>query len=637
MKISRTCTTILLFTFAVRLVWTQEANGEWHYFAGDLAASHYSRLTQINKSNVQQLRIAWEWKIGPVPSDNSPHTFEATPLMIDEVLYFPDPYHHVVAVDAKTGEQIWKFDSHLYDWGGSGPGYGISRGIAAWTDGKQWRVIQAARGRLLAIDAKTGKLIPSFANEGVADMTESLVWKVKVPKDYDNTSPPVVYKNLVIVGSAVNDSSTYYQSPPGDVQAFDVRTGKLVWNFHTIPQQGEFGNETWENESWKYTGHANAWPPITVDERNGLVYVPVTEPADDYYGGTRKGDNLFGDSLVCLDANTGKRKWHFQIVHHDLWDYDGVMEPNLVTIHVDGRTIDAVATVSKTGFTYVFDRLTGEPVWPIEERAVPQSDVPGEKTSPTQPFPTKPPPFARQGFTPDDVVDVTPEIKAMALDQLKRYRYGPLFNPPSIQGSIVMPSNIGGANWGGAAVDPEKGVIYVRAQNVVVVEKIIRNFTKDDDLANLKPGPESRRDSMIIVPLIADSIYLNRPPYSTITAIDLNKGEILWQEPNGDMPAIRDNPLPKPTNIPPADISAPVYGKQGSLATAGGLLFNGPGDNKFYAIDKDTGRILWSRELKNPVTGTPMTYRTRSGQQFVVVATGNGKESALVGFTLPAH
>jgi glucose dehydrogenase len=626
---------ILVFGSALWCAPPQESDGEWHYYGGDSASSHYSPLTQINKSNVRELQIAWEWKVGdePMPQYNiTPYNFEATPLMVDDVLYLPTPYHRVVALDAKTGKELWNYDPHMYEWG-RGPGaegFALHRGVATWTDGKQRRILLPSRGRLIALDVKTGKLIPSFGREGIVDMTETLVRKVKDRTHYTNTSPPVVFKNLVIVGSTISDVLVYPQNPPGDVQAFDVRTGKFVWSFHTIPQAGEFGNDSWENESWKNTGHANVWSPMALDEKRGLVYLPVTEPSLDYYGGKRKGNNLFGDTLVCLDANTGKRVWHFQVIHHNLWDYDGVMTPNLLTIHVDGKTIDAVAAVSKTGFTYVFNRVTGEPVWPIVERPVPQSDVPGEKTSPTQPFPTKPPAFAHQGFTPDDVVDFTPEIKAMALEKIKDYRYGPLFNPPSFQGTLLMPRNIGGANWGGASVDPEKGILYVRALNMLQAIRLTKEGVE----------PENEKPNFPVVLTIGEGLFVNKPPYSTLTAIDLNKGEIIWQVPIGDMPAIRNNPLLKGLTLPPTG----VPGQAGTLVTASGLLFNAPGDNKLYALDQDNGTVLWAGDLKNPSagtsmvyrTGTPMTYRTRSGQQFVVLATGGEKNPpTLVAYALP--
>lgn len=631
---------ISLFFFGASLrLWAppSEPDGEWPNYGGDPGSSHYSRLTQINKTNVQQLQLAWEWNVGEEPMPNfgtAPGRLEATPLMINDVLYLPTAYGRAIALDANTGKQLWSYDPHMYEWGPGPPGvtFGTHRGLATWTDGKQRRLLLASRGRLFALDAQNGRLIPTFGKEGIVDVTETLVWKLKDKSHYENSSPGIVYKDLIIVGSAISDSTTYSQSPPGDIQAFNVRTGKHVWSFHTIAQSGEFGNDTWEDGSWKIFGHANAWPPLTLDEKRGLLYLPVTTPANDHFGGGRKGNNLFADSLVCLDANTGKRVWHFQTVHHGLWDYDGVMTPNLVTIHVNGKTIDAVAAVSKTGFTYVFDRVTGQPVWPIEERPVPQSDVPGEKTSPTQPFPTKPPAFAKQGITEDDVVDFTPEIKRMAMEKLKEFRFGPIFNPPSIQGTLMMPSNGGGANWGSAAVDLEKGILFVKSKNVLRVLKLTKQdpgTPPDPQFYGVSEGPYKYGFPTDL--MMGGGLFLNKPPYGTVTSIDLNKGEILWQAPVGDIPAIRNNPLLKGVNFSPTG----AIGNSGSLVTAGGLVFNGPGDNKLYALDEETGNVLWAGVLKNPGSGTPMTYRTRSGRQFIVVATGGGKTASLEAFALP--
>jgi quinoprotein glucose dehydrogenase len=612
------------------------SDGEWPYYGGDQANSHYSRLMQIDKSNVQKLQIAWEWKAGeatmPEYSVSPIHGMEGTPLMINDVLYLPTSYHKVVALNANTGKEIWSYDPEVYKWG-PGPHPWVTRwarlrGIATWTDGKQRRLLMTARSELIELDAATGKLIPGFGNNGIVDLTEHLIWKTE-KTDYTNTSPPVVFKNLVVVGSSVPDQLVFPKSPPGDVQAFDVLTGKFVWSFHTIPQAGEFGNDTWKDDSWKTTGHANVWPPMTLDEKRGLLYLPVTSPANDFYGGRRKGNNLFGDSLVCLDANTGKRIWHFQTVHHDLWDYDGIMTPNLLTIYVGGKTIDAVAAVSKTGFTYVFDRATGKPVWPIVERPVPQTDVPGEETSPSQPFPTKPPAFAKQGFTENDVVDFTPEIKALALAKIKDYRFGPIFNPPSAQGTLYLPSNSGGAEWGSGSVDPDRGILYVRAINIVAVMKLEGPGFDENGSVGFSNFPYKNLEPSEL--LIPGGIPVNKPPYGTMTAIDLNKGEIIWQVPIGDTPTVRKNPKLKRLDLPPLG----AVGRSGSLVTGGGLIFIGPGDQTFVALDKDNGQVLWVDDLKTLIGSTPMTYRTRSGRQFIVVATGRQGTLGLMAFALP--
>ena len=627
----------VLFVLSETFLPAQTPEGEWRYFAGDAASTHYSRLTQINKSNVTRLRAAWEWTTDDRPrpqygNDTGPAPFEATPLMIGGLLYVPTPFAGVAALDAATGEEVWNYDSPAHTWQTEYPpaSWMKQRGLAAWTDGQQTRIFFPSAGRLIALDAETGRPISGFGSEGIADLTENLVWELQDKRHYFNTSPPVVYNNLIILGSAIPDSFVYPQNPPGDIQAFDVRTGDFVWSFHTVPQPGEFGNETWEDESWSRTGHANAWPPMTLDEERGLLYVPLTSPGNDYYGGDRKGDNLFSGSLVCLDANTGERKWHFQAVRHDVWDYDGVMTPSLLTIRVDGRTIDAVAAVSKTGYTYVFDRVTGQPIWPIEERPVPQTDIAGEQTAPTQPFPTKPPPFVSPGFTRDDVVDFTPEIRAQAMEMLEGLRFGPIFTPPSMEGTVMRPSNIGGANWGGSSADPDRGILYVKAKTTISIVTL--------EERQEEPGSDPPRGwsyfpyrHTLERPTLSEAIHLSKPPYGTITAIDLNEGEILWQVPSGDIPEMRNDPMMRGVNPPPLGAT----GNAGLLVTAGGLLFTAPGDNKLYALDQESGAVLWEGELPHGAEGTPMTYRSGDGRQFVVVATGEGSDATLVGFALP--
>lgn len=614
-----------------------EAQGvDWPVYGGDPGGMKYSPLTQINRSNVETLELAWTWKTGekpipeyklPIPGhDVWPGPFEATPLMIGDTLYLSTPYSRVVALDANTGTELWSYDPRAYEWGQLPRGCGFChRGVAMWTDGKERRIFINSRWRLIALDASTGQPIPEFGQGGEIDLTKDLIWEVN-KLHYTNTSPPVVYKDLVIVGSGMPDHVIYKRNPPGDVQAFDVRTGERVWSFHTIPQAGEFGNETWEDSSWTYTGSTNVWAPFTVDANRGLVYLPVSTPNSDFYGGQRKGDNLFAESIVCLDANTGRRVWHFQTVHHGLWDNDLPAPPNLVTIRVEGRTIDAVVVLGKTGFAYVFDRVTGEPVWPIEERAVPQSDVPGERTSPTQPFPTKPPPFSRQGFTEDDVIDFTPELRAMALEVIKGYRLGPIFTPPSFAGTITM-GEAGGASWGGAAFDPESGVLYVKADDFPTLIRLAKPELGEAEVDYV------RRDADLEV---ADGLPIHKPPYSTLTAIDLNAGEHVWQMAVGDSPWIRNHPLLKDLQLPP--LGTP-YGGRGSnagpLVTRGGLVFISSGTPKLYAIDKASGKTLWEGDLGgNHGTGNPMTYQTRSGRQLLIIATRQ-ENAALMAFALP--
>lgn len=563
--------------------------------------------------------------------------------MIHDTLFLSTPYNRVVALDARTGLELWSYDPRAYEAGQPSNGTGfVHRGVASWTDGRERRIFMNSRWRLIALDAATGKRIPTFGKEGEVSLIAHLGRPVN-ELHYTNTSPPVVYRNLVIVGNGVGDRLTYPGDPPGDVQAFDVHTGEKVWDFNTIPQAGEYGNDSWEDGSWRTAGHTNVWAPFTVDTARGLLYLPVSTPSDDWYGGARKGNNLFAESLVCLDALTGKRKWHFQTVHHGLWDYDLPAPPNLVTIRPHGEPLDAVVAPTKTGFLFVFDRVTGEPVWPIEERPVPQSDVPGERTSPTQPFPTLPEPFATQGFTANDVIDFTPELEAQALAVLKHYRVGPMFTPPSLQGTVVMPGAIGGSGWGGGAFDPETGMYYVKATNSPALYKLIQPQPSDTVNArymadlHLRLRPTAIEQDVgtadgqrLHVP--TDDLPINKPPYGTLTAIDLDTGRRAWQVTLGDTPRIRENPLLKGLKLPPLGVA----GAPGGIVTRGGLVFITGGGSTLYAIDKTTGATLWQAPLGGRGYSNPMTYTTSAGRQFVVVATGSGAEATLMAFALPS-
>jgi quinoprotein glucose dehydrogenase len=607
---------------------------DWPFWGGDPGSAHYSKLADINTGNVSKLRPAWTWKTGETELKEygtRPGMFENTPVVIDNVMYVTSPYNKVVALDPEKGTVLWSYDPKSYVDGQppNGTGY-VHRGIAIWRDGnKAARIYLNTRYRLISLDAKTGQPVNTFGDNGVVDLSQGLVWQIN-KMHYTETSPPVVYKDLVIVGNGVGDRLMYKNDPPGDVRAFDARTGKRVWSFHTIPQAGEFGNETWKNDSWKFTGHTNVWAPFTLDERRGLLYLPVSTPSNDFYGGNRPGDNLFGETLVCLDANTGARKWHFQIVHHGLWDYDLSSPPVLATITVDGKKIDAVVQLTKEGFAFVFDRVTGKPVWPIEERPVPSSDVPGEQSSPTQPFPTKPPAFSPQGVTLDDAFDLTPELKAEAQAEMKKYRLGPLFTPPSLQGTLGRPGIIGGANWGGGAFDPETGMLYIKTTNSPAIFRV-----KKTDHSSANPRA-SEVDAEWSGDLGAQATFhgrlpLTKPPYGHIAAIDLNHGTIAWQQAFGDWPELRANPALKGVALPP---QLGIAGPQGGIVTKGGLFFVGGEDMSLHAIDKTNGKDLWQGPLGGRSYGTPMTYRTRSGQQFVVIAVGQGADASMVAFSL---
>jgi quinoprotein glucose dehydrogenase len=596
---------------------------EWLYAAGDAGAMHYSALDRINKSNVAGLKVAWSWKTAEEPTGGGAvaGTFENTPLMINDVIYLSTAYNRVVALDANSGEKIWDYDPRAYEAGQPPNGTGfVHRGIATWSDGRQRRIFLNSRWRLISLDAETGKPTAGFGQNGEIDLTQDLLWPVN-KLHYTNTSPPVVYKNLVILGNGVADRLVYKKDPPGDIQAFDVKTGKRVWKFNPIPQKGEFGNETWEDGAETYTGHTNAWAPFTLDEKRGLLYIPFGTPSNDYYGGARKGNALFAESLVCLDANTGKRVWHFQAIHHGLWDYDLASPPTLGTVKVNGKNVDIVAAASKTGFLYVFDRVSGKPIWPIEERPVPQSDVPGEKSSATQPFPTKPAPFAKQGISEDDVIDFTPELKAAALAELRKYRIGPIFTPPSLTGTIMMPGNIGGGNFGGAAFDPETGIIYIKATNTANLIRLTKPAPGEAEAEYWRSGS---------VNIGVSGLPIHKPPYGTLTAINLNSGNHLWQVPIGDTPSVRNNPLLTGVTLPEKLGSA---GAPGAIVTKGGLVFSTGGDSKLFAIDKTNGTLLWEGNLGERSNATPMTYQTRSGKQFVVIASGAGARATLYAFS----
>jgi quinoprotein glucose dehydrogenase len=646
----------------------QPAAVEWRYWGGDPGQMKYSTADEITPANVQDLRLAWTWQTAdkPLPEfDVRPGNFETTPLMIDGMLYVTTSFHRIAALDPETGRQLWLFDPKTYEEGPplSGTGYN-SRGLAYWRgDDGQTRLLIGGRQRLFSVDAKTGKVDASFGSRGAALLTANL--GRDIPRlQTQITSPPVVYKNLAIVGGGVPDRLQYFGDPPGTIQAFDIRTGKRVWVFFTIPQSAkDEGAATWGNGSWKQAGHANVWAPMTLDEKRGLLYLPTTTPSGDYWGGWRPGDNLFAESIVCLEAATGKRKWHFQAVHHGLWDYDFGSPPNLVTIRVNGKEIDAVAQVSKQAFTYVLDRVTGAPVWPIEERPVDtKSDVPGERPSPTQPFPVKPPPLAPQGISLDDANDLTPEIKTLALEQLNRFRLGPLFTLPSLRGTIQRPSQNGAANWGGAAFDPETGLLYVKVSDGYHVSRLCKNDQQDPYVTMtysnycgqrglfVARGPQrpaasgstpgQRPDPTYIPDTVGysgdklGSIPLTKPPYAYLVAVNLNSGDIAWKVPFGEgNPAIRNHPLLKGVDLP---ARLGTSGAPGAIVTRTGILFIGGGDPYLYAFDKATGKEISRVATPFRTSANPMTYKTRTGRQYVVIATGTGADATLAAFALPS-
>ena len=617
----------------------QSAQVEWFHYGGDPANSKYSPADNITPANAQRLGIAWQWEHGEKPLEaygTVPYRFENQPLMVDGVLYVTTPYNNAAALEAETGRELWRFDSGAVRLGGL-PGTGFKhRAPALWRDsrdGNKLRVLLNTRNQLFSLDAQTGKPVASFGDHGVVSLTDGYPRPISDVRHVNHgASPPVVYRDIVVVGSSVPDRYQMTTEPPGIVQGFDARTGKRLWVWNAVPQSPtDFGAATWEEGSWRFTGHANVWGPMTVDAARGLVYFGTSTPGNDYYGGRRPGKNEPAESIVCLDINTGQRQWSFQMVHHGLWDFDNPAAPNLVTITVGGRRIDAVAQVTKQAFTYVFDRVTGEPVWPIVERAVPtDTDVPGEKVWPTQPVPTRPPPFARQGVSLDDANDLTPEIKALAQAEMQRYRLGPIFTPPTLRGTLQLPGNEGGANWGGAVWDARTGRLFVRSKDVIRYNSVVANDGADKFIEHAYSGhlPAVRAGTKLgAMPLI-------KPPYAHLTAIDLPRGEIAWRVPLGEgSPAIRNHPLVKGVTLPDR-LGSPSNG--GAILTGGGLLFIGGGDGYLYGFDKNDGKEVWRGKLPYANAENAMTYRTRGGRQFVLVSTGAGTDASLVAFALTA-
>jgi quinoprotein glucose dehydrogenase len=556
--------------------------------------------------------------------------------MVGGVLYTSTAMSQVAAIEAATGKTLWVYDPET--WRVKRPttkGF-QHRGVAYWREGREERIfIATADSQLIALDARTGKPIPQFGAGGEINLRTVGLYRIAQGATdlYGHSSAPIICRDVVIVGSYIKDRGNTREMPPGDVRGFDVRTGKLLWAFHTVPQAGEFGNETWLNGSWKYTGNTNVWAPMSADDELGYVYLPVSTPTNNFFGGERPGDGLFGESLVCLEAKTGKRVWHFQMVHHGVWDYDPPAAPNLIDIKVGGRRIKAVAQVTKQGFCYVFDRVTGKPVWPIVERPVPQSQLADEKTAPTQPFPTKPPAFERQGVTIDDLIDFTPELRAEAVELLKRYDYGPLFTPPGKKPTIILPGVVGGANWTGAAVDPETAMLYVPSITLPLAIGLDQTAAGESDFS-VEIAGGGRVDGPRGLPLL-------KPPYGRITAIDLNKGEIVWMTSNGDGPRRQVNEVLSRLGRNGADVG-PLggMGRAGPLLTKT-LLFVGEGPHDplaqpmFRAYDKATGKVVWEFKLESHVMGAPMTY-VAGVKQYIVVACGFRKwPHELVALSLP--
>tara|TARA_B100001123_G_scaffold245513_1_gene274422 strand:- start:3895 stop:5937 length:2043 start_codon:yes stop_codon:yes gene_type:complete len=650
-------------------------DGEWRSYGADTGSTKYSPLDQITQENFEQLEIGWRWQsvdalvakaesggtwFGPsrevfdVLAEEDAERWDsdlygerpgtslliATPLMVDGLLYLSTPLYQAAAIDARTGKTIWIYDPKAYESGTPAVIPWRHRGVAYWENNGDARIVWATGdGFLIAVDAKTGRPAKDFGDGGRIDLMDGIPRAERETRTVQNLlalssqSPPLVLRDTVIVGSSMTDMIITKEMPPGWVRAYDVRTGRHKWDFHTIPQSAdEYGADTWGNQSWRYSGATNVWSMMSGDEELGYVYLPTGTPTGDYYGGHRPGDNLFAESLVCVDIETGQRVWHFQAVHHGLWDYDFASAPNLMDIVVDGRPIKAVAQVSKQGFVYTFDRVTGQPVWPIEERPVPtDTDLEGEVPSPTQPFPTRPAPFEYQGTSIDDLVDFTPEIRALAIEAVKGFRLGPLYTPNSTQGTLIRPTVGGGANWSGAAVDPDNGMLYVPSINghsVIPFADIDPNTPAT--MRYIWKWGEGQGG-----PVMPRGLPLWKPPYSRMTAIDMNSGDHEWMTPLGDGDRIRNLPMLRDLNLPPLGGD----GRGGPLLTKT-LLINAltaggsDGGPRLVAYDKATGEIIGSVDLPGGALGTPMTYML-DGQQYIGITVG-GRIPELIVFRLPS-
>ena len=650
----------------------QTGDSDWSVTTGDKASRRYAPLEQIDRGNVERLEIAWRWTSPDTdvaasnPRLQRPSMAvgvnQVTPIKVEDRLYATTGLSLAAAIDPGTGESLWLYNPKSYEQGRP-PNVGfVHRGATYWSSEqggrKQARIFYGSGDAILhAIDADTGEPVEAFGVGGRVDLTEGLRRPVSRRK-YAVSSPVVICNDVLVVGSSISDGPVHPEGPPGDVRGFDPRTGEQLWTFHSIPQPGEHGHDTWEGESWKVTGNTNVWTTMSADEELGLVYLPFGTPTNDWFGGHRLGDNLFAESLVAVDCQTGERAWHFQAVHHGLWDYDFPTAAILGDVTVDGRRIRAAFQLSKQGFVYVLDRATGEPVWPIEERPVPQSGMLGERTSATQPFPTRPPPFDRQGMSDSDLIDFTPELLAEARLILQRYHYGPLFTPPSERGTIQVPGWTGGANWPGGAFDPETGMLYVPSYTSPVVLTLKQpdparsSFDYVGSIQTDLKGPQG-------LPLI-------KPPYSRVTAYDMGRGDIVWSVPIGDGP--RHHEALRHLDLGPlgdgarghvlltrtllfVTSGANIFAQEGETeltadgqeeqlaqldqAAAAGETPPPIGASKVRALDKETGALLWERILPGNSDGSPITYMHRGRQYLVIPIGGLDQPAEFVAFGLP--
>ena len=677
LQIGLLCVAVLGFSGTPARSQSQAKSGEWPSYAADLAGTRYRSLDQINASNFSDLEIAWRIKTDNF-GDRPEYKLEGTPLMANGTLYATAGSRRaVIALDPGTGELLWIHGEHEGKRGGASPRQLSGRGLAYWSDGKEERILYVTPGyRLICLNAKTGQRDGTFGKDGIVDLKlddDQEIFPDLETGEIGIQSAPVVAGNTVIIGAAFREGMTprSKRNNKGYVRGFDVRTGKRLWIFHTIPKKGEFGYDTWEKGSAEYTGNTGVWTQITVDEQLGLVYLPVESPTSDFYGGHRPGNNLFGETIVCVDLKTGERKWHFQLVHHPLWDMDISSAPILADIVVDGKPVKAVAQPSKQGFLYVFDRVTGKPVWPMPEKPVEVGNVPGETYSSTQPIPTKPRAYSRNGVSLDDLIDFTPALHDRAKEIASKYHLGPVYTPPTESklggplGTLTVGTASGGTNWPGGSYDPETHIAYLFACNaciepigLVAAPKEVSDIAYIAGVAGHEvtvlhgPGENAGADSpkpkkgprSEYVPMNVDGLPLMKPPYGTISAINLDTGEILWQIAHGETPDIvRNSPALKGMNIPRTGqetynigtlvTKTLVIAGEGQVTTTS----DHPRGAMLRAYDKKTGKEAGAVYMPAPQTGSPMTYM-HNGKQYIVVAVSGGPYSGeYIAYTLPSE